>query len=845
MEAKDMAKKSVRARLPVKNKDTPAVSKNQKTQEQLKQSQSLPVVGIGASAGGLESFKRLAENAPDVIFRVDRNLRFIFVNKKISDLTGIPMEQFYGKTLLELGLPKDVCIYLGQKTQEVFDHHTLSEFEFTFNGPRGLRWFHARIVPEFDIHGEVETVLGIAHDVTNLKQAEHAYREEYALRKSIEESLMVGIAAVDREGRQTYVNPSFCKMVGWSKEELLGAKPPFVYWPSEETKSIQESFKAILSSEESSGTLELRFQRKNGKRFDALVLYSPLKDGQGNVIGWIGSIGDITEHKKKDEEIQKLNRELEQRVIERTAELQRVNQELRTKLVELEQTQEKLRESEERFRTAIRNSSITVFQQDRDLRFTWVYNPFPNLNPEDFIGKTDFELASHQEASQLTKIKRQVLKSAEGVRWETQTTINGEVHYFDLTIEPLRDLDGNITGVTCVSVDITDRKKMEDQLMKAQDTAIKERWRLETILHTIPSGVVIIEKPDGRITYMNRRGLELYGRKPAEGLTMEDHSLELKLFKPDGEPFPSKRLPTSRAMIKGEVVRNVEVMIEHPSGQRITVLANASPLRNDAAEIIGSVGSFIDITEYKQAEEQIKRLNEDLKRQTAELKMANKELEAFTYSVSHDLKAPLFVAGGFCRRLSERYGEKLDDKGSHYLQRIQEACQHMNLLIEDLLNLSKATTSEIKFKSIDLSELVKSLAAQLKETQPRRNVKFVIEEGLTAKGDSRLLKIALENLLGNAWKYTVKCEQAKIEFRSIKTTGNERIYSVRDNGCGFDMSMADKLFKPFQRLHSDEEFSGTGVGLATAHRIITRHGGRIWAESELGKGTTFFFTLPS
>jgi PAS domain S-box-containing protein len=840
-----MAKKSVRAKLPIGNKEKFSVKKNPKQEEQLERNQSLPIVGMEASAGRPEDFKTLAENAPDVIFRVDRNLRFIFVNKKISDLTGIPMEQFYGKTLLELGLPKDVCTYLRQKAQEVFDLQTLSEFEFTFDGTEGLRWFHARAVPEFDIHGEVETVLGIAHDITDLKQAEHAYREEYALRKSIEESLMVGIAAVDREGRQSYVNPSFCRMVGWSKEELLGAKPPFVYWAPEETKSIQESFKAILNREESSGTLELRFQRKSGERFDAFVLFSPLKDSQGNVIGWIGSIGDITEHKKKDEEIQKLNRELEQRVIERTAELQTVNQELRTKFVELEQIQKKLRESEERFRTAIRNSSITVFQQDRELRFTWVYNPFPNLNPEDFIGKTDFELVSPQEASQLTKIKRQVLKSGEGVRRETQTNINGEVHCFDLTIEPLRDLDGNITGVTCVSVDITDRKKMEDQLMKAQDTAIKERWHLETILDTIPSGVVIIEKPDGRITYMNQHGLELYGRKPAEGLTIKNHSLELKLFKPDGELFPSKRLPTSRAMIKGEVVRDVEVLIEHPNGQRITVLANASPLRNEAGEIIGSVGSFYDITEYRQAADQIKKLNEDLRRRTAELEMANKGLEAFTYSVSHDLKAPLIVAGGFCRRISERYGEKLDDKGNHYLQRIQEACQHMNLLIEDLLSLSKATTGQMKFKSIDLSELVKSLAAQLKETQPQRNVTFAIEEGLTAKGDSRLLKIALENLLGNAWKYTIKCKEVVIEFGWAKTSGDERAYFVRDNGCGFDMSMADKLFKPFQRLHSDEEFSGTGIGLATAHRIITRHGGRIWAESELGKGTTFFFTLSS
>jgi len=839
-----MAKKSVRPKSSLKNKKKSPISKNQKPNERVKQNQSFPIVGIDASAAVLEGFKTLAENAPDVIFRVDRNLRFVFVNPKISDLTGIPKEKFYGRTLLDLGLPDDLCVYLGKQAQEVFDHQALSEFEFTFNGPEGLRWFHARMVPEFDIEGNTETALGIAHEITDLKRAELACREERAFRDSITSSLRIGIAAVDMKGRQIYVNPSFCQMVGWSEEELEGAKPPFVYWPPEEMQNITQAFHQVLSGKNSGESIELRFQRRNGQRFDALVLFSPLKGGQGKLIGWIGSIGDVTQQKEKEEEIHKLNTELEERVRQRTFELQMVNNELGIQLVELKRTREKLQESEERFRTAIRNSPITVFQQDRDLRYTWVYNPIPSLNPEDFIGKTDFELVSREEASWLTRIKRQVLKSGEGVRRETRTTMTGKVLYFDLTIEPLRDSDGNITGVTCVSVDITDRKKMEDYLMKAQDIAIKERWRLETILDTIPSGVIIIEKPDGRISYVNRHGLELYGRKPREGVTLSDLSVELRLFKPDGELFPSNELPTSRALLKGEVVRNVEVAVEHPDGQRIVVLANASPL-HEAGEIVGSVGSFINITEHKQTEEQIKKLNENLRRRTAELEMANRELDAFTHAVSHDLRSPLITASGFCKRLSERYREKLDDRGTRYLERIQEACEHMNLLIEDLLNLSRATTNPMKFKSINLSDLVKSIATQLKEKQPEREVRSLFEDGLTAKGDSRLLKIALENLIGNAWKFTSKSKQAKVEFGLMKTIGGEPTYFVRDNGCGFDMARADKLFEPFQRLHTDEEFSGTGVGLTTVRRIITRHGGRIWAESEVNKGTTFFFSLPS
>jgi PAS domain S-box-containing protein len=840
-----MARRSVRAKLSEKNKNKSSTKKNLKSEKQRKRNQSFPIVDMVTSASEMEVFKTLAENAPEVIFRVDRNLRFVFVNRKMTDLTGLPKEKSYGKTLPELGLPRDFSPYLGRQIEEVFDRQTTNRFEVNFNGPEGLRWLHTHIVPEFDTHGDVETVLGIVHDITDLKRAELAYSEERAFRDSIMSSLRIGIAAVDLEGRQSYVNPSFCKMVGWSKEELEGATPPFFYWPPEEVENINKALQQVLSSKVSVRNLELVFQRRNGERFNALVMFSQLIDGNGTLLGWTYSVGDITDRKQKENEIRRLNLELEERVRQRTVELMRVNRELAAKLVEVQQTEEKLAVSEERFRTAIKNSSITVSQQDKELRYVWIYNPIANLNPGDFIGKTDFELVSHEEASSLTKMKRQVLESGEGIRQETRTTIHGKVLCFDLTVEPFRDMHGNITGVTCVSIDITDRKKMEDQLMKTQDIAIKERWRLETILDTIPSGVVIIDKPDGRISYVNRRGLELYGRKPKEGLTLSDSSLGFKLLKPDGEPFPSNQLPTSRALINGEVVRNVEVTIEQPNGERIVVLANASPLQNEAGEIVGSVGSLDNITEHKQADGQIRKLNEDLRRRTADLENANKELEAFTYSVSHDLKAPLIVASGFCRRLSDGYGEKIDERGNRYLMRIQEACQHMNLLIEDLLNLSKVTTQQIKFKSVDLSDLAQSIATQLKERQPNREMTFLIEKGLIVKGDSRLLRIMLENLLGNAWKYTMKCEQAMIEFGLLKSTGEAPTYFVRDNGSGFDMSMADKLFKPFERLHEDQEFSGTGIGLATVHRIVTRHGGRIWAESEVDKGTTFFFTLPS
>ncbi|OGQ14021.1 MAG: hypothetical protein A2026_14785 [Deltaproteobacteria bacterium RBG_19FT_COMBO_46_12] len=380
----------------------------------------------------------------------------------------------------------------------------------------------------------------------------------------------------------------------------------------------------------------------------------------------------------------------------------------------------------------------------------------------------------------------------------------------------------------------------------SEERNIAERdWRrVETILNTIPAGVIIIEKPDGRITYVNRRAIELYGKRPARNLPMSQHSLHLKLFKANGELFHQEELPTSRALLEGKNVRGVEVIIEQPDQTRITVLGNASPLRNEEGEIVGAIGVFQNITERKRAEEEIKRLSRDLKNRSGELERVNKELETFCYAVSHDLKSPLMTIGGFSRRLLERSNNTLDDKGKQYLCYIYEASQRLINLIEDLLRLSKVSQGVIKVKKVDLSSLVKSIIGKLRETHAERQVEFIVKEDLTAKGDERLLGIALENLFRNAWKFTSKSQKAKIEFGLIQGESGPA-YFVRDNGCGFDMASVDKLFKPFQRLHSVEEFPGTGVGLSTVKRIIHRHGGHIWAESVPDKGATFFFSLPS
>lgn len=291
-----------------------------------------------------------------------------------------------------------------------------------------------------------------------------------------------------------------------------------------------------------------------------------------------------------------------------------------------------------------------------------------------------------------------------------------------------------------------------------------------------------------------------------------------------------------RSALAGQRWEVEEIPILNRDGTLRIVMWNSATLyAADGRTVIATIAQGQDITERKQAEEEVRQ-------RTAELEASNRELEAFSYSVSHDLRAPLRSMEGFSSALVEDYADKLDDQGKQYLKYVQESSELMARLIDDLLKLSRVTRSEMSREEVNLSEMARNIVAEREKAEPHRRVEATIAPDITVYGDFNLLRVALDNLLGNAWKFSGNAASPRIEVGAVIHNGRPA-YFVRDNGVGFDMKYAGKLFQPFQRLHKVTEFPGTGIGLATVQRIIRRHGGEVWAESKAGEGATFYFTL--
>jgi PAS domain S-box-containing protein len=380
---------------------------------------------------------------------------------------------------------------------------------------------------------------------------------------------------------------------------------------------------------------------------------------------------------------------------------------------------------------------------------------------------------------------------------------------FEVSVSSLSGKRGNLAGSVVVLRDVTVRRRAERALRESE-------LRLGAVVRNAPVVLFGLDSA-GRFTFSEGKGLEALGLEPGEVVGKS-------VFE-----------------VYGEVPEIIDHVRRALGGEELSAVADVggirfetrySPLFDDSGEVSGVIGISLDVTERERAEAERERRSEELHR-------SNAELEQFSYSVSHDLRAPLRSIDGFSQILVEDYSDSLDESAKHYLGRVRSASQRMGELIDDLLELSRINRIEMRWETVDMSRIAGEVAENLRSREPERDVRLDIAPNLLAQGNPRLLKLALENLIDNAWKFTSKNEGGA----TIKFGREGDAFFVRDDGAGFEMEYSHKLFGAFQRLHDSEEFEGTGVGLATVARIIHRHGGEVWAEGEVGKGATFFFTL--
>jgi PAS domain S-box-containing protein len=657
-----------------------------------------------------------------------------------------------------------------------------------------VHWVMSKGRAFYDDQGKPVRMHGIAMDVTARKQAEQERERVLLQLDSVLESLNEGVAIADLEGNLVRMNAAARAVNAFEGESEGLQQLQTLYRSFELTRldgssiPVEEWPLARAVRGEQVKDLEVRVRRRDTGRSRILAYNAtPVVDRSGEIILGVTTMRDVTDQK---------------------------------------QAVEALRVSEAKFATIFSAAPslivITTLDDGRILDINRSALETLGYERDEMIGRTVQELQIWENAQDRERILQQLKERGSLRGLETRFKgRNGRAIVAHLSAEVL-DIDGTPCILSIVG-DITKRKQAEDALLR-----VKEEW--ERTFDSVPDFIAIMDS-NNRVVRVNRALAERLGLKPEQCVGLPCYTAF------HGTDTPPDFCPHVRGLLAGKSV--VEMYESHLSGH---FLVSNTPLLGPDGKQCGLVHVARDISDRKAAEEKIERLNEQLAARAAELEAANRDLEAFNYSVAHDLRQPLNIIYGYCQAVHMLCSDKLDRECRLYLQDSFRVVERMNAMIDTLLNFSRLGRVELRRERVDLSAIARGVALDLRQSQPERKASFRIADGIVADGDAALLRTVLENLLGNAWKYTAADQEAVIEFGATELEGESVCY-VRDNGSGFDMAHADKLFVPFQRLPNSDSRSGFGIGLATVERIVQRHGGKVWAEAESGRGATFYFTL--
>jgi PAS domain S-box-containing protein len=736
--------------------------------------------------------RAITDNCPDPIFLKDRDSRMLLANPATLTALGKRADEVLGKTDEEFYDDPAQGRQMVVNDRRVMDSGQAETMEEVVPHPAGARTFLSAKTPHRDAAGQVIGLVGVARDITERKRAEEAlgasevkYRNLF---QNITEEVHFWRVVRDEHGeiktwRLVDANPPTLKTWGKTLEEIEGKTTDEIFGPG-----AAGHFMPIVQKIMTEG-IPYSFE-DYFPNLDKYFRFTSVPFGEY----FITTGADITEIKRAGEAAAKLA-------------------------------------------AIVDSSDDAIIGKDLNgIVTSW------NAGAENMLGYSASEMigqpliriippeCEEDEARILGEIKRgECVPHFETVRMHK----DGSTLDVSIAVSPIKDAAGRIIGASKLARDITERKRAEAMLRESE-----ARSRLQATALQAAANAIAITDPKGNIQWVNDAFTQLTGYSAAEAIGQNPRVLK------SGKHEPAFYKGMWDTVLSGHVWHG-ELVNKRKDGGLYTEEMTIAPVMDATGAITQFIAVKQDITERQRAEQEIQTLNTELEERvrlrTLELQTSNRELEAFCYSVSHDLRAPLRGINGFSQALQDDYADKLDATANNFLQRIGSGCQRMAQLIDDLLKLSRLSRAEMQRRPVNLSEMAQGVAVELRQTEPERAVQFNIAEGLTSVGDPALLRVALSNLMGNAWKFSSNGTESLIEFGSRQD--GHAIYFVRDNGTGFDMAYADKLFQPFQRLHAAKEFPGTGVGLATVARVIHRHGGRVWAEAVPGQGATFYFTL--